>query len=201
MRRLTTLLFAISLFASSCGSGLSSMKPTGSVIENTYFSNPETDYVYRTSIEIYGHDLGGILIIKKTSQGTHRLVLTTDFGNKLIDATMTNGVLTVNSIVEEFDRKLLIRTLEKDFSVILRDSFPIYSSDATDVQHFSIIGDESYEIIKGLHGIEKIVRSKRKPKAEYTFKAENDIFAHEIHIRHFDLKLEMDLKSLKPTEK
>ena len=197
MRKLTTLLFAISLLAASCGSAVPSLKPTGSFIENRYFSNPEQDYVYKTAISVYGHELGGILIIKKISQDTHRLVLTTDFGNKLIDATMKNGSLSINSIVDEFDRKMLIKTLEKDFSVILREKYPVHGPmDGAALSTIAVIGDESFEINSEAHGIGKIIRSGRKPRAEYGFKAENDTFAHEITIVHHDLNLLIKLHSI-----
>ncbi len=35
------------------------------VVENPYFSNIDTDYIYKAKIDVYGKNFGGILIIKK----------------------------------------------------------------------------------------------------------------------------------------
>ncbi len=53
--------------------------------QNLYFSDSEKDYVYKASIEVYGKQLGGIFVAKKINDTLHRAVLTTDFGNTLLD--------------------------------------------------------------------------------------------------------------------
>ena len=54
-------------------------------VQNQYFSDVSLDYVYKTHIEIYGNKMGGIFIAKRINDSIHRMVLTTDFGNKLLD--------------------------------------------------------------------------------------------------------------------
>lgn len=195
MRRLTTLLLIISLLV-SCGGVRHSMRQDGPAVANRYFSDAARDYVYRTSVKVYGNELGGILIVKKISEDHHRLVLTTEFGNKLLDFSIQKGELTVNSVVEELNRKMLLNVLRDDFQVLVRERFPIAAEDAGQPSRKSYIGKETFEIFSGPAGISKIIRSKRKPRAEYTFQAENDTFAREVRIAHFDIDLIMELKSL-----
>ena len=56
-----------------------------SSLEVTYFSDPTIDYVYKANITAYGHELTGIFIAKKINSTAHRVVFTTEFGNKLLD--------------------------------------------------------------------------------------------------------------------
>jgi hypothetical protein len=77
-----------------------------------YFSDSKTDYVYKTNISVYGNELSGIFIAKKINDTTHRIVFTTEFGNKLMDFEISENDFKVNSIVSELDRKILINTLK-----------------------------------------------------------------------------------------
>ena len=56
------------------------------VTKNTYdvpyFSSTDVDYVYKANIAVYGNELSGIFIAKKINETTHRVVFTTEFGNK-----------------------------------------------------------------------------------------------------------------------
>ena len=95
------------------------------VFEVPYFSNPEMDYVYKANITVYGNELSGIFIAKKINDATHRVVFTTEFGNKLLDFEISEKDFKVNSIVDELDRKILINTLKTDFRLLLKNSYAI----------------------------------------------------------------------------
>ena len=49
-------------------------------------------------MEVYGNDISGILIIKKISETTHRVVLTSDFGNKMIDFEISENDFKLNYV-------------------------------------------------------------------------------------------------------
>src|SRR5215813_6945685 len=59
-------------------------------VENLYFSSND-DYVYKCQMDIYKNHVSGILIIKKISETTHRVAMTSDFGNKLIDFEISDN--------------------------------------------------------------------------------------------------------------
>ena len=90
-----------------------------------YFSNPEVDYVYKANIQIYGKELTGIFVAKRLNQTTHRVVFTTEFGNKLMDFEISEAEFKINFIVSEFDKKILTNTLKSDFRLLLRNHFEI----------------------------------------------------------------------------
>ena len=95
------------------------------VYNAVYFANPEIDYVYKTNIAVYGKELSGIFIAKKINDTIHRVVFTTEFGNKLFDFEIGESEFKINSIVDELNRKILINTLRDDFRLMLRTGFNV----------------------------------------------------------------------------
>ena len=87
-------------------------------VKNPYFSGSE-EHFYRATIEAYGHTFNGILAIK-TNSLSHRVALTTDFGNTLLDFSYTEKKWKVNYINEDLDRKPLIGMFERDFLDLLK---------------------------------------------------------------------------------
>ena len=73
-------------------------------VDNPYFSNTYIDYIYKAKIDIYGRKFGGILIIKKIDENSHRVVFTTEFGNKLFDFLFENDTVINNFVIEELDK-------------------------------------------------------------------------------------------------
>ncbi len=205
MPRSTTLFLAISLLVlNSCAGKLYKDAQTTAIapviIDNLYFSDPATDYVYRSHISVYGNDLNGILILKKLPDSGHRIVFTTDFGNKLLDCELSQSGFKVNAVVEELDRKLLLKTLEQDFKLLLT---PFFKSESM----FKLGNDEIYISEKDgtfyylwvdkQGSLRKIVQgSSRKEKLSVLFTSENNTFAPKIELNHFDIKLKMELTSL-----
>ena len=80
------------LFLLSCGTPFQIPKKyqkeqINQEVKNPYFSGSE-EHFYRATIEAYGHTFNGILAIK-TNSLSHRVALTTDFGNTLLDFSYT----------------------------------------------------------------------------------------------------------------
>src|SRR6478672_10112312 len=96
--------------------------------KNPYFDNPEIDYVYKAQIEVYGNKLGGIFVAKKISDSVHRVVFTTEFGNKLMDFQLSDNDFKVNYIIEQLDKKIVLNTLEDDFRLLLKVNYQISES-------------------------------------------------------------------------
>src|SRR5690606_37657470 len=78
---------------------------TISEYDNPYFSDTSKDYVYKANMEIYGRNLGGIVVIKKINEDIHRVVFTTDFGNKMLDFEISSDSFKVNLFVDGMDNK------------------------------------------------------------------------------------------------
>lgn len=201
MRKSTTALLLISLVISvSCGSrrvDRSGWARSGvSSVFNTYFSDAARDYVYRTKINVYGNELNGILIAKKIGDSTHRVVLTTDFGNTLLDFEVGQDNFKVNSIVEDLDRKIIVNTLRDDFRLLFRERYDGANTFNNNGGTVYEVSDDTgrYRILATDGRINAIGRgSERKDKVNATFKSENNTFADEIIIEHFDLKLVIEM--------
>lgn len=167
-----------------------------------YFSDSKTDYVYKTNISVYGNELSGIFIAKKINDTTHRIVFTTEFGNKLMDFEISETDFKVNSIVSELDRKILINTLKEDFRLLLKKEYLIqeqFENESADIYKSADGKRDNYIFIsKKDQKLEKIVHSsKTKEKFTLLFNSENNIFAEKIQIIHQNIKLKIELNYFK----
>src|SRR6478672_1498789 len=163
------------------------------VFQNTYFANPEIDYVYKANISVYGNELTGIFVAKKINETTHRVVFTTEFGNKLLDFEISDTEFKINSIVDELNRKILINTLKDDFRLLLKKDFMVtekYSKGTDEVvkskdgKYFDYLFVSTTD-----HKLYKIAQvTKTKEKLSMSFTSENNIFADKIVIQHYNLK-------------
>jgi phosphoribosylformylglycinamidine (FGAM) synthase PurS component len=167
-----------------------------------YFTDSKTDYVYKANITVYGNELSGIFIAKKINDTTHRIVFTTEFGNKLMDFEISETDFKVNSIVSELDRKILINTLKEDFRLILKKHYLIqeqFENESSDIYKSADGKRDNYLFIsKKEQKLEKIVHaSKTKEKFTLLFSSENNIFAEKIEIVHQNIKLKIELNYFK----
>ncbi|MEN2486411.1 hypothetical protein AAYQ05_01315 [Flavobacterium sp. B11] len=167
-----------------------------------YFSDSKTDYVYKTNISVYGNELSGIFIAKKINDTTHRIVFTTEFGNKLMDFEISDTDFKVNSIVSELDRKILINTLKEDFRLLLKKEYLIqeqFENESADIYKSADGKRDNYIFIsKKDQKLEKIVHaSQTKEKFTLFFSSENNIFAEKIQIIHQNIKLKIELNYFK----
>jgi hypothetical protein len=189
----------------SCGSVTKNYTPKKldkTSYEVPYFKDSKTDYVYKANITVYGHDLTGIFIAKKINDTTHRVVFTTEFGNKLLDFEISEKNFKVNSIVSELDRKILVNTLRDDFRLLLKKEYQIqeqFENESDDIYKSEYGKRDNYLFIsKKDRKLEKVINSsKTKEKITLLFNSENDIFAEKIEIIHQNIKLKIELNYFK----
>ena len=195
----------LAVFLISCGSVTKNYTPKKldkTSYEVPYFSDSKTDYVYKTNITVYGNEISGIFIAKKINDTTHRIVFTTEFGNKLLDFEISDNSFKVNSIVSELDRKILINTLKEDFRLLLKKEYLIqeqFENDSDNIYKSKDGKRDNYLFIsKKDHRLEKVVHSSQtKEKFTLTFTSENNIFAEKIQIIHQNIKLKIELNYFK----
>ncbi|MFK5878052.1 MAG: hypothetical protein QM478_01005 [Flavobacteriaceae bacterium] len=162
---------------------------------NPYFSD-SIDYVYKAQISIMDNNFGGILIIKKINNQEHRVVLTTEMGNKLFDFSYIKDNFIVNSILKEMDKKILINLLKKDFKVLIEDD-PIrinsFTNDADRIFQAEIYSKDYFYFFKG-NSLEKIINTKNgKENTEFIFSEIDNDIAKNIQILHSKINLEITL--------
>lgn len=208
MQKLTIRLLLISVFSGllfSCKSyEIPNTVPSTSkakVFTNGYFSNPEKDYIYKAHIDVYGHQLGGIFIAKRISDTLHRVVFTTEFGNKLLDFELSEKSFKVNYIVDDLDRKMVVNTLKEDFRLLLKtrhnveeimeaEGFLIYKSAANKSFNYFFESKKDIRLTKIIHS------SRTKEKVTFEFDSKNNTFAENITITHKNIKLKIELNQI-----
>ena len=171
------------------------------IIQNFYFSDSEKDYVYKASIDVYGKQLGGIFVAKKINDTLHRTVLTTDFGNTLLDFEVSENSFKVNYCIEELNKKIVLNTLKKDFRLVFREKYSaeevfenqihtIYKT--KDGNRFNYLFENKSDI-----RLTKLTHTtKSKEKVLIQFEGKNTTFAEKIIIEHKNIKLKIELNQI-----
>ncbi|MXS71328.1 hypothetical protein GSF70_08865 [Flavobacteriaceae bacterium W22] len=212
MRRLLLLTFLYSLillsFVSCKTYKLKDVQPLplhkSFKTENLFFTSPQ-DYIYKCQMEVYGNNISGIIIIKKINKNTHRVVLTTDFGNKMIDFEISDNDFKLNYVLPDLDKKMVINFLKNDFQELLRQKYILTERFENNESIIDISKDENktYYLFYGKETemLTQIVYTKKnKEKINFTFEAKKPTFAETIEIQHKDFKINIKLFQITETE-
>lgn len=177
---------------------------TEKTVENLYFSSAE-DYVYKCQMDIYNNHVSGILIVKKINDTTHRVVLTSDFGNKLIDFEISEHDFKLNYVLPDLDKKIVINFLKNDFQHLLRKEYPVHTrfENKESNIYLSKLDKKTYYLFfnkkNGL--LNQIIYTKNnKEKIDFTFAAKKHIFADSLNLQHKDFKINIKLYQITETE-
>ncbi|WP_313093438.1 hypothetical protein [Chryseobacterium flavum] len=186
---------------------LTDVKPlSGSpqTVENLYFSSNQ-DYVYKCQMDIYKNHISGILIIKKINETTHRVAMTSDFGNKLIDFEISDQNFKLNYVLPDLDKKIVVNFLRNDFQQLLKREYQVNDGfeNNKDRIYLSRVHNKSYYLFfdkeNGL--LKQIIYTKnRKEKIDFTFEAKKHIFADSLNLQHKDFKINIKLFQITETE-
>lgn len=170
-------------------------------VQNLYFSDPEKDYVYKANIEVYGKQLGGIFVAKKINDSIHRAVLTTDFGNTLLDFEISENSFKVNYCVDELNKKIVLNTLKNDFRLVFRGNYVVEEVldsqlnrvyKARQGKRFNYLTERKSD--KRLQQL--LHASKTKEKVIVRFEGKNTTFAEKINVEHKNIKLSIELNQI-----
>ncbi len=168
-------------------------------IENNYFSNEKTDYIYKAKIDIYNKRFGGLLIIKKTGIDEYRVVFTTEFGNKIFDFVIRNGSFKMNYVLDELNKKIILKTLQDDFYILVKQFNRVSKQfDSTKEIVFKTNYNKDYDLyyfyLKENNQLFKIVKSnKQKEQVIFDLLEFNNDIGTKIDISHQNFKLKIHL--------
>ena len=200
------LIISIALFLVSCGSypkksNFQTVEIVEKTIVNPYFSDSAKDYVYKADINLYKKKFSGIFIVKKTGKDQHRVVFTTEMGNKIFDFTYDKSDFKVNFILDKINKKVVVNVLRKDFKVLLKENPTIQSSfSSNDMAVFEteINKKKHYYHFDHPNGrLIKIVRTANgKEKVKFLFSEINDNIAKNIQILHENFQFRIRLKAI-----
>lgn len=117
------LLSSFLLVFVSCASYTKDFEPKERTIERftpDYLKDFE-EKSFKISIDAFGNNFGGILVVKKLDINHYRLAFLNEFGGKMLDFEIIERELKLNYAIEELDRKVLLNLLEKDFAILFSE--------------------------------------------------------------------------------
>lgn len=184
--------------------GVNPVLSTEQTVENLYFSSKE-DYVYKCQMDIYKNHVSGILILKKINDETHRVVLTSDFGNKMIDFEISENDFKLNYVLPDLDKKIVVNFLKNDFRELLRQKYPVdesFENGSSEIYRSTIENKNYYLFFNRESGLLKqiIYTKNRKEKIDFTFEAKKHIFADSLNIQHKDFEINIKLFQITENE-
>ncbi len=95
---------------------------TGNATALAKFKPNFTVALYNTKVDVVGNHLSGLLIIKKMPDSSTRMVFSNEIGFKFFDFEFAqNGDFKVYSIIKQMNKKSVLKTLRKDFELILME--------------------------------------------------------------------------------
>lgn len=187
--RISILFLLLTACKSYVPEGAEKQKHNTPSVENPYFSDPAVDYVYKARVEAFGESFGGLFIVKKQSDTLHRIVISSDLGNKMLDMELTPNGEKINFIMEALDRKTLRKMVVNDFRTLLTRSHTVTAEYENTNQHIykSERGKHNYFLFfdKKNNQLSKIIQAGSvKEKVNFIFDAKNNTFADTIRINH-----------------
>ncbi len=117
------LLFGFILFQISCASYTKSFEPKEKTVETFTpdYLKDFTEASFKISIEAFDNQFGGIMVAKKLETNHYRFAFLNEFGGKMMDFEILNRKLKLNYAVEQLNRKIILKMLEKDFAMIFSE--------------------------------------------------------------------------------
>ena len=152
--------------------------------------------VYKTSVDVVGKHISGILVVKQMPDSSTRIVFTNEMGFSFFDFGFpSDSGFKVYQIVPQMNKDALIKTLRKDFELllyrnmdsskyyVLKDSGLIYHAfPQTEGVNYYITDSNCHELIKMQRA------STKKPVMEaYVDGGSQGIAPDSISIRHFNI--------------
>lgn len=198
------------VFISSCSNpykNLTTTKLAEAEIQEIPYSlnNIQRTVIYKADIQFYKNDISGLLIIKQTDERVFRIALTTQFGLKIFDFELDHGKLNVKYCIEYLDKKVILKTFETDFNLLLMQSefetaFTIENTEQNQQIWRLENGNlkQDYVLDKSSQQIENIyLRKRNSEKISVGLQKYKGEIPGEIILVHHNIKLRMNLKLIK----
>jgi hypothetical protein len=179
-------------------------KTTGDAASIQKFRPAITTALYRIDVNVIGKYLSGLLLLKTMPDSTVRMVFSNEMGFKFFDFEFApGGKFKVNYIISKMNRKPVIKTLRKDFELVLMSSLdPSTVRIRKDSQYIYYMFPQTkgyYNYITNLAG-DTLVRmersSKRRPVVEAIMKNYSNGIPDTIGITHTTFHFTIGLKKI-----
>lgn len=200
----------IALFVFGCKSGhygkLQKLTIEPATAPTPIFRDNFNSFLFKTNITVYGKDFSGLLVTKQMSAGDYRVIFTTELGMKLFDFEFKDSAFTLHYCVPQFNQPKLLKTIQKDIEILLMNdlagkTFDIYRDPSDKYLVHKLKRDKMYDYYfteKTTRHLVKIEHSKKRTKKIiFTLNNYVDDFPNYILIRHYNIKLKIELNLLK----
>lgn len=170
------------------------------------FGDNFNSFLFKTNITVYGKDFSGLLVTKQMSPQVYRVIFTTELGMKLFDFEFKDTAFTLHYSVPQFNQPKLLKTIQQDIEILLmnnmsKKTFDYFTDPKTEASVFRLQDGKTYNyyfVEKGSGQLQKIEHSKKRTKKIiFTLANYVDGFPNHILIRHYNIKLKVELKLLK----
>lgn len=191
---LGVFLFSCSLVATK---NLIRQPLTEQFVYNPYFNNQTIDYIYKAKIKLTKNNFGGLLIIKKIKEKQHRVVFTTEFGNKIFDFEFADNDFKVNFILDKLNRKIVVNALKKDFQLLVKEQNKVinqFSNKANVVCQSKLNKKDNYYFYENKQLRKIVMASKKKEKVSIFFNEIINKIAKNVMIKHHNFNMTLSLK-------
>ena len=162
-----------------------------------------TTALYTTQVDVIGKHLSGLLIIKTMPDSSVRIVFSNEAGFKFFDFGFEGNDFKVYYIFNKMDKKAVVKTLRKDFELVLMRHIDAQQSYTTkegqSLYHVFPDGRDRYYYItdNACHSLIRMERgSKRKKIVEAFIKPGADNMPDSIGIKHDNFNFDIQLKHL-----
>lgn len=170
------------------------------------FGDNFNSFLFKTNISVYGKDFSGLMVTKQMSPKDYRVIFTTELGMKLFDFEFQDTLFTLHYCVPQFNKPKLLKVIQKDIEILLMNNITsketIDYSDKTgkcNVQKINNDKNSDYYFteISSKHLVKIEHSKKRIKKSSYILSNYQNDFPSNILIKHYDLKIKIELNLLK----
>ncbi|WP_353117833.1 hypothetical protein [Myroides odoratus] len=201
-RLLLTSLVAVLLFSCKSYHGPVANKEDYTkgtyTVVNNYFATIGEEHIFRAHIQIFKKEVSGLLVVKRMDEHVHRVVLTSDFGNTLFDFSIyKDKPYTVNYVMPDLDKKLILNFLAKDFSYLVEDTYALTGKATqgnTTVYSGTYKKKKAFVVVNQQEDVTTVIAANaRKPKIVFNYATKE---GEVLEIKHENFPLEIQLTPL-----
>lgn len=157
--------------------------------------------LYTTSIDIVGHHLSGLLLIKTMPDSTQRVVFSNESGISFFDFEWNSVGFKTHHVMKKLKRKIIVNTLRKDLELVV---FPVTlkksiqpSSDAENTFNGSRKKEKLKIKIKQCLSVESTeVLGKKSKLVDCHFFSQGKNIPDSISVAHHNFKMNINLKRI-----
>ncbi len=163
-----------------------------------------TRALYNAQVNVMGKHLSGLLIIKAMPDSSIRIVFSSEAGFKFFDFGFYKNAFKVHYIFSQMDKKAVIKTLRKDFELVLMQHLDAPGSYTlqSDGNYYHVFADDKdfyyYITDSACTNLLRMERGSRKKRiAEAIMHNRSDGMPDTIGIKHHNFNFDIGLKRLR----